>query len=64
MKSSIAWWLMEGSNVLWPLKGSNAWWPLKGSNVWRPMEGEGETPFDLFPFSPKQILLKLSFFFH
>jgi len=25
-------------------------------------EGEGKTPFHLFPFSPQQILFKLSFF--
>jgi hypothetical protein len=30
--------------------------------VWWPMEGEGKTPFHLFPLSPQQILLKLSFF--
>jgi hypothetical protein len=53
---------MEGSNVWWPLEGSIVWWPLEGSIVWWPMEGEGEAPFPFFPFSPEQILLKLSFF--
>jgi hypothetical protein len=60
--SSNAQWCLKGSIVWWPLKGSNAWWPMEGSNVWWPMEREGEAPFDLFPFSPQQILLKPSFF--
>jgi len=53
----------EGIPTRWLMEGSNAWWFLKVSNVWWPMEGEGETPFHLFPFSPKQFYLNLHFFF-
>jgi hypothetical protein len=31
-------------------------------HAWWPMEGEGKTHFHLFPFSPQQLLLKLSIF--
>jgi hypothetical protein len=62
MEGSIFWWPLEASIVWWLMKGSIAWWPMKGSIAWRPMKGEGKTPFHLFALSPKQILLKLSFF--
>jgi hypothetical protein len=36
---------------------------MEGSIVWWPMEGKGTTPFNLFPFSPQELLLKPSIFF-
>jgi hypothetical protein len=36
-------------------EGSKAWWPMEGSKTWWPLEGEGETPFHLSHFPPKNL---------